>query len=72
MIAGENTNAASEAFVEVAGDQGFGIGSVIKVSIKARGDTVMVCDAAVCGSASWGGSVSGNGLSSTEVFYSDL
>jgi len=67
VIAGENTDATGGAFVEVVGEQGFGIGSVMKVSVKARGDTVMICDAAVCGSASWGGNVSGSDLADTEL-----
>jgi len=67
VIAGENTDSIGNALVEVAGDEGFGIGSVIKVSVTAMGDTVMACDAASCGSASWGSSISGSALDGAEL-----
>jgi len=61
------TNAQGSANITVHGDAGFGINSIIKVSVTADASTMMVCDAAACGDSSMGGMVTGNAVAGTEL-----
>jgi hypothetical protein len=62
------TDTSGNVMVDVAGDVGFGIDSIIKVIVSADSDTLMVCDAALCGDASIGDMVSGTSLAGTELY----
>jgi len=65
--ANAETNGNGESYIEVSGDPGFGINSIVKVTVTADGDSLMVCDAANCGGESIGGMLSGSAISGTQL-----
>jgi predicted nucleic acid-binding protein len=62
------TDTKGNAVIDVAGDAGYGLDSIIKVIVSADSQTLMVCDAAQCGDASVGDMVSGTSLAGTELY----
>ncbi len=76
QLNGTNLNITSDAktdttgnvIIDVTGDVGFGLDSIIKVIVSADSETLMVCDAALCGDASLGDIVSGTSLAGTELY----
>lgn len=67
MSENDETDVNGESFVEVQGEEGFGIDSIVKVTITADSASTMICDTGNCGSASTGGTLSGAEISGTEL-----
>ena len=61
------TNAEGKAQLTVHGDAGFGIDSIVKLSVTADANSLMTCDSVACGSDSLGSTVSGNAIAGTEL-----
>lgn len=62
------TDTEGNVVIDVAGDVGFGLDSIIKIIVSADSQTLMVCDAAQCGDVSLGDMVSGTSLAGTELY----
>ena len=61
------TDSNGQFFVELTSAPGFGINSLVKLTVSADANTTMVCDAATCADAALGGVVSGDFIAGTEL-----
>ncbi|GLX77361.1 hypothetical protein tinsulaeT_07010 [Thalassotalea insulae] len=68
IIGGDaQTDAHGENYLEVQGEPGFGISSIVKVTITADNDSMMVCDSDNCGNTATGGTISGAAIAGTKL-----
>lgn len=65
--AAPSTDENGGIFVELTAEPGFGIDTLVKMTVTANSASTMVCDAPVCGSVNQGGQVSGNAIAGTQL-----
>ncbi|WP_206483048.1 discoidin domain-containing protein [Thalassotalea sp. G2M2-11] len=61
------TDSNGQYFVELTSQPGFGINSLVKLTVSADANTSMICDATSCGDANLGDSISGELIAGTEL-----
>ncbi|MDF2178606.1 discoidin domain-containing protein [Aliiglaciecola sp. CAU 1673] len=64
---GDQTDAQGRVNAKVQAKEGFGINSLVKLSIEADGDTTMLCDAASCAGVPMGELLSGAALTGAHL-----